>query len=100
MELLSKYFLAVYYQVYSTLRYHSSDDAFQVMFGGYTTNSTSQNLELVACKLILFYDYWSMNEVILLLKGHLQCTFSCNYKLSSEVGLRESYCWRNFFEGL
>ncbi|KAK4745825.1 hypothetical protein SAY87_012137 [Trapa incisa] len=46
-------------------------EAIKVMFREYTTHSTSQNLELVACKLTLFYDYWSMNEIleVLLPKG-------------------------------
>ncbi|XP_031404643.1 tRNA (guanine(37)-N1)-methyltransferase 1 [Punica granatum] len=46
-------------------------EAIEVMFREDTTDAPHPNLELVSCKLTLFYDYWSMNEVleVLLPKG-------------------------------
>lgn len=36
---------------------------FQAVFREETNESTTSNIELVRCKLTLFYEYWQMNEV-------------------------------------
>lgn len=39
-------------------------EAVKVVFGEYVRKKTAMTIELVKCKLTLFYSYWSMNEIL------------------------------------